>query len=45
MLDRLGLRAMIDEAISSDSAGSCTPDATVHDIALRTAGVDVGATR
>lgn len=39
MLDRLGLCAMIDAAISSESAGSCKPDATIYDLALRTAAV------
>ncbi len=42
MIDRLGLRAVIDEAISSESAHSCKPDPAIYAMALRAAGVVAG---
>lgn len=38
MLDRLGLRGLIDAATSSESAGSCKPDRRIFDLALSKAG-------
>ena len=40
MLDRLGLREVIDTATSSESAGSCKPDPAIYRFALSKAGVD-----
>jgi putative hydrolase of the HAD superfamily len=40
MLDRLGLRDVIDAATSSEQAGSCKPDPTIYRIALAKAGVE-----
>ena len=34
MLDRLGLRDLIDAATSSEAAGSCKPDRRIFDVAL-----------
>jgi putative hydrolase of the HAD superfamily len=38
MLDRLGLRAVIDAATSSDGAGSCKPDPEIYRLAMGKAG-------
>ncbi|MCU1393323.1 MAG: putative hydrolase superfamily [Ilumatobacteraceae bacterium] len=40
LVARLGLAAVIDAATSSESAGSCKPDAAIYRLALATAGVD-----
>jgi 2-haloalkanoic acid dehalogenase type II len=39
MLDRLGLTDVVDAATSSESAGSCKPDAAIYRLALSKAGV------
>jgi HAD superfamily hydrolase (TIGR01509 family) len=39
MLDRLGLRDVIDAATSSEQAGSCKPDPAIYRLALGKAGV------
>jgi putative hydrolase of the HAD superfamily len=43
MLDRLGVRAVIDAATSSEAAGSCKPDPTIYRVALAKAGVEPAA--
>ena len=40
MLDRLGLWNVIDAATSSESAGSCKPDAAIYRLAMDKAGVE-----
>ena len=40
MIDRLGLAAVVDAATSSESAGSCKPDAAIYRLALGIAGVE-----
>ncbi|MCU1460325.1 MAG: putative hydrolase superfamily [Acidimicrobiales bacterium] len=40
MLDRLGLRKVIDAATSSQEAGSCKPDPAIYWMALAKAGIE-----
>jgi len=40
MVDRLGLRQVIEAATSSEAARSCKPHPAIYDLALRKAGVD-----
>jgi putative hydrolase of the HAD superfamily len=44
MLDRFGLREVIDSATSSESAGSCKPDAAIYRLALSKAGAGAAET-
>ena len=40
LVDRLGLDGMVDTWTSSESAGSCKPDARIYQVALAAAGCD-----